>query len=498
MAQNNKKINIDYIGVVKENDGKYAYERVDITKSQILLTDLEAMYNNPNRTVLEMQDLFKEYFAPKVCSKSVYNWCLPYSYSSSWIDTIHYPSMIEISIYMADRENLIAGTKKAIIEKTNRTDIQINLSEEEISQEVDDKVHQWNSYLKYTFWNEAVRYIMATDFSRTAKKLKDNKSILVMSNDVKGKNTLIYKLSDDLTISTYTNFCYGSSTHFDVNVRYKDIDLLTYSHLVKYYYAGTSEIIRCTRSYSAKRDNWEQVLLFISDVANQVQIGDLSFVRGWLKNEITEMMSRLHAINHNPIGVLEDIKGRPIELGGLNEVYTMDGDDVKMLEIYPEEMGITYKASKLSSALDLIDKLRASSEIYEPALKAIAQIEDINRLLVPELEEWIVKISSKLAELDGNLKSSEEQLRLINKELQNHEIRIKELYDEQKVNNVSQKQVYEEYLKCNPELAALENEKKLLDNKIYDLKTVIRSRKEFLGTLHSCYKRIEVAGLLSA
>ena len=62
MAQNNKKINIDYIGVVKENDGKFIYERVDIAKSEVLLTDLEAMYKNPNRTVLEMQDLFKEYF----------------------------------------------------------------------------------------------------------------------------------------------------------------------------------------------------------------------------------------------------------------------------------------------------------------------------------------------------------------------------------------------------------------------------------------------------
>ena len=41
MAQNNKKINIDYIGVVKEHDGKYAYERVDIAKSEVLLTDLE-------------------------------------------------------------------------------------------------------------------------------------------------------------------------------------------------------------------------------------------------------------------------------------------------------------------------------------------------------------------------------------------------------------------------------------------------------------------------
>ena len=91
MAQNNKKINIDYIGVVKEHDGKYAYERVDIAKSEVLLTDLEAMYKNLNRTVLEMQDLFKTYFNTKTYSKSNFPWCLPYSYSSSYIDPICYP-----------------------------------------------------------------------------------------------------------------------------------------------------------------------------------------------------------------------------------------------------------------------------------------------------------------------------------------------------------------------------------------------------------------------
>lgn len=504
MAQNNKKINIDYIGVVKEHNGKYAYERVDIAKSEVLLTDLEAMYKNPNRTVLEMQDLFKAYFDTKTYSKSNFPWCLPYSYSSSYIDPICYPSMIEISKYMSDREKLIVDTKNEISENMERVNDVTRLSDEEINQTIDKKVRQWDSNLKDAFWHNAERYIKAADFNETVKNLIKNKSILVMSNEAKGKNYLAYKLSEDLTISIYTNFCYGTSAHFDVNVRYKDIDLITYSHLVKYYYAGVSEIIKCTRSYGADRDNWEQALLFISDVANQVKVGDLSFVKGWLKNEITEMLSRLHTINHNPIDVIEDIKGRPIELGGLRKVYTMDGNDVKMFEIYPEEMGITFKASKLSSALDLIDRLRSSSEVYEPALDAITQIEDINRLLVPELEEWIVKISNKLTELDSELKPSQEQLRLINEEIKNHEVKIRALYDEQKVDNTIQqiqtlwKRVVEEYRKSNPQLTELEKEKRILEEYVYKLQGDIRNRKEFLDTLNRCYRRIEEAGLLSA
>lgn len=238
--------------------------------------------------------------------------------------------------------------------------------------------------------------------------------------------------------------------------------------------------------------------MFISDVANQVKVGDLSFVKGWLKNEITEMLSRLHAINHNPIGVMEDIKGRPIDIGGLCKVYAMDGDDIKLLDIYPEEMGITFKASKLSSALDLIDRLRSSSEVYGPALDAVVQIEDINRLLAPELNEWMVKISDKLAQLDSKLKPSEEQLKLINEQIQKHDVKIRVLYDEQKVKNITRKQVEEEYRKSNPELIELEKEKRILEEYVYKLQGDIRNRKEFLDTLNRCYRRIEEAGLLSA
>ena len=38
-----RQINIDYIGVVKENNGSYTYEQIVIQKSRELLTALDAM-----------------------------------------------------------------------------------------------------------------------------------------------------------------------------------------------------------------------------------------------------------------------------------------------------------------------------------------------------------------------------------------------------------------------------------------------------------------------
>lgn len=37
-----QKINIDYIGVVKENEGNYTYEQVEIKRSEDLMVTFEA------------------------------------------------------------------------------------------------------------------------------------------------------------------------------------------------------------------------------------------------------------------------------------------------------------------------------------------------------------------------------------------------------------------------------------------------------------------------
>lgn len=79
-----KVINIDYIGIVKESGGEYSFERVDIQKSYELFDKLNAMANNPNRTVLDLQECFEMHF--KHIKTQVYSYCYPYSYSLSYIN----------------------------------------------------------------------------------------------------------------------------------------------------------------------------------------------------------------------------------------------------------------------------------------------------------------------------------------------------------------------------------------------------------------------------
>lgn len=460
MVNNEKKINIDYVGVVRERNGQYVYEKEGIAKSEFLIKELERMANNPNRSVLDLLDCFKTQFG-----KNPIRWincCWPNAYDDSYVSVVACPE------YMSNDEY-----QKKLVSMSS-------------------------SSIKQLFLNKALNYIRTVDLNSTIDTLNEQKDVKMTSYEDIGWSSVIHKISDDLTITINTNFGYGCSSYFLLNVCYKDIDILPYSILVKYYYANVDEIKRCTRSYRPDRDNWTLAMSFVADLGNQVKNGELSFVRNWLKNEITEMMSMLYSINDNPMRVIEDIKGRPISLCGLRKVYAMDNDEVKLLSVYPEEMCITFKAVKLSSALSLIDKLRASADIYAPALEAVQQIEDINRLVAPELEMWIRKIGNKLTDLTDEQKLLEEQYELVNEAIKTHQSEIDVIYNEQKVNDVSRTQIDEEYRKNKPELVQLEKESEELSGMIEKVKREVYNRRNFLDTLNGCYKRIEDAKLLCA
>lgn len=49
-------INVDHINIIRENNGRVSFESVVIPKDVELLAELEAMVDNPNRTVIDMQN----------------------------------------------------------------------------------------------------------------------------------------------------------------------------------------------------------------------------------------------------------------------------------------------------------------------------------------------------------------------------------------------------------------------------------------------------------
>jgi hypothetical protein len=491
-----KKINIDYIGVVKENKGSYTYEQIVIQKSRELLTMLDAMCKNSNRTVLEMHDCFTAHFGVK--PKTAYDCCLPYDYDSSYIGYVCLPEMMTIEQYRQGKQEVAEKARREFEDRAKNSPFVTSFSQEQAEIEISNRIANWDKNLKDKFYREAVRYIQAADFATTTESIKNNDQIRMLSHEHIGWTTIKHKISDDLIITINTNFGYGASSYFMFNVCYKGIDLLPYALLVKYYYAGIAEIMRCTRSYRADRNNWALAMDFVSKVGNEAKAGELSFVRNWLKDEIDEMITRLYAINENPKGVLDDVKGRPIDLQGLCCIRTAYSNELEQIKAYPDEMPIIFKASKLTTALDLIDKLQIAGEIYEPALEAAHKIKDINRLFAPELEKWIAKLLAKMEGLKQELQQPQEQLSLIQEAQDSHHKEISNIYEANNNPNKSMSKTTEEYRKTHPDFVELEQERDKLVDRINNIKSRIRDYNTFTATLQKCYQRIDDKVLMCA
>lgn len=490
------KINIDYIGVVKENDGRYTYEQVEIKRSEELMVTLDTMLKNPNRTLLDLQDCFTTHFGVK--PKTAYDCCLPYTYDSSYIGYVSLPWMMTIEQYHANKQETADKARKEIAERVKNNTTFYSVTSEGIEQEINSRITDWSEHLKEKFYSEAIRYIQAVDFTVTTEFIKCNSRVRMLSHEHIGWRTIKHNISDDLIITINTNFGYGASSYFLFNVCYKGIDLLPYSLLVKYYYAGIAEIKRCTRSYRPDRDNWALAMDFVADIGNKTQAGELSFVKDWLKHEIDEMISCLYAINANPKGVLDDIKGRPVDYNGLRCVRGLGKGELKQFELYPDEMSIAFKASKLTAALDLIDKLQVAGEVYTPALEAIDKIKDINRLFAPELEKWIAKILSKIESLSSELLQPKEQLALVEERLRLHDKEIDAIYYADTNPRKSRSTTINEYRQKHSEFVELENSRNRLVAKIDDIDSRIRNYTDFASVLQNCYQRIDNKVLMCA
>lgn len=371
-----KGINFDYIGVVKENNGEYKFEQVPIIESLEIKEQLRAMCENPNRTLLDMQEAFAMKFET---DKEGYRCCLPYSYRDSFINWVFYPQLKSYNAYQADKQARIAEIRDAVNKESF-------VSESAKTQKIEELTAQYERQLKDEFLHAALRYIEAMDFSVTRARINEVDSVKMSSHEFIGWTTMKYSIHKDLTIKVETNFGYGSSSYFFVNVCYKGIDLLPYSQVVNYYYANMQDIIAYTRSYRAVHSSWQNALDFVADLSDRTQEGHEKCAYEWLRNEITEMVEGLQYIKRELQPALAKMaENRYKDIGNLMSVCSMLDNDVRIYKAYPDELALVFKMEKISNALCVLNKLKQASVIYSEAIQAIQTIKELNQSIVPEL-----------------------------------------------------------------------------------------------------------------
>ena len=426
----------------------------------------------------------------KHSKKQAYDCCLPYSYSSSYIGCVCYPQMLRFDEYKAGKRQIEEQIRRRYAESgpfINQAMMPTEIAQEE---------KRYEEQLKSTFLTQAIRYVEAVDFTATSSKLKEQPTIRMMSHEKIGWKEILYKISKDLDIKVMTNFGYGSSSYFFVNVCYKGIDLLPYSQLVRYYYAQMADIIAYTRSYNTERESWLVALDFVADIGNRTQQGDSSFAHNWLEHEITEMLEGLNKIRQNPKRVLEDVKDRKIKSDGLCSVRNLFGNDLERYQIYPEELAIVFKAEKITNALRFIDKLQKAKTIYQPAEDAIRIIQHHNREIASEIEENIEKIHREIDELQAQLDKKNIELDVCSKAIMKHEEALDTLYE--KNPDTARQKIRQAYAIQFPEYTRLQEEQALLERTVSKLERNLYYRRNFMTRLQQCHTHIAEAGLLAA
>jgi len=261
-----------------------------------------------------------------------------------------------------------------------------------------------------------MKWIDASCYQETVIRTNRDSDIKMYSKENIGWNTFHHEISEDIKIELKTNFGFGSAAYFLLGVKYKGIAILPYSYIVKYYKAGMADIVRCTRSYQACRDSWCASFDFLSDFINNSIEDPESFVKRYIMREVEEMMQGLEAIARNPkiyMDRIGDAKADPCVVN----VRPMFSDDKKRMAAYPSETPILFKVEKITGALNFLKSLTEISQVVTDVEKHIKRLLEMNLALVPEIEDAIKKITTKINIHTSHKESLESQIAMLSQKL---------------------------------------------------------------------------------
>lgn len=487
MNNNNHEINVDYIGVVSiNNQNKAEYRQVPIDKCcNDLIDKLYKAFKDDSISLLELQNLFLEEFKPE-SSQKYYSYCYPFEYWQSYVSNAVYPPIKTLSEYEKEIQDC-KDKKKEELKKINKDN-----SCTDINNDVKSCVNQHIYCKKNNFMYDAIRYIKAFQYFKELSILNNDPINKMYSTETIGWTTYEYAINENIKFYLKSNFGYGSSSYFYVNLTYKGIDILPYSDIVKYYYANITEFIRYTRLYEPIRSSWNIALSFVVKTTNQAK-DEESFVKIWIIDEINQMISGLEQIAYSPQTYLNQCINKNPDLDNLISCRNISNEEKELYKIYPQEFTFAYQAEKISNSLFLLEKLKVLFSIYPDVIKAINKIIELNKELSLKIEAHIINMNKELTKRNNEIESNRQEIEALKIKNKSHYDNINKIIQENIKNNVykSEDSVIKDYIKNHLDFGIDHNKINKLKNSIIDQEKDLQQRRNFLNILESCIKRIE-------
>lgn len=470
--------NIDktHIVALQEVNGELQYVELPIDKPKQLIAEIEAMIENPNRTVWDMQSHFKPRFP---MSSGFHNYLFPYSYTASYVSGIQYPAKFE---YAKLKKSWEAAANEA--EEEYKSECKCNRSipsTSVIKIKRDEAIASTKLCQKKEFFQNAIRWIDATGYADKVRHLKNDNSFKMYSKENIGWNSFSHKINNDVVVELHTNFGYGSAAYFLLGVNYKGLPILPYSYIVKYYNANMADIVRCTRSYQPTRESWCAAFDFISDFVNNAKSDPESFIKNYIMDEVKEMMKGLDKISENPKSYMENIANRKPKPYVIS-VRPMFSNDRKRLATYPDEAPVLFKVEKITGALSFLKSLKEIAKELEEVQSYIDHLYQLNMDLYPEIEVAIAEIKMKIETQKGQKNILETQISTLLEKLKPFEDEIQTLRD---------KLAYPDFFNINdyadkhPNYKKMKNEKCDLQSKLNKVLELINGLSSFVSYLNN-------------
>ena len=473
------QVNEKYVlALVENSDTTLSVRRMDIPSSEVPIAKLEAMVDNPNRTVYDMSSYFYSLFSPKV---KAFAFCYPSEYNDSYIDSRSVPEEISYADYVKGVKDLEATFNAK--HRFSREPL------DALKLKLDKEIIEANQSAKKKYLKKASIYIKCQRLSETVNKIKGHEGIKLYSRDVVGYSTYTHKINDDITVELRTNFGFGRAAYFNLAIKYKDIVVLPYSYLVHYYYANMKSLMACTRAYRPLRESWEASIDFIADFVNQSIYDPRRFVSKYVIKEVEEMMKGLRAIMDNPAEVQSRIKDSCSSEIRLSVIRPFNKDEFVMMETMADELTTLFKAEKITGALLFVENLRQLQEICGDMSALIDEILSMNKEVKPEISPVLKSVRSTIETFKREEMNLERQIKFKEN---------RKLYFDKRKERLQAKMTFTEkiahdkiFREKNPLYVKLEEEINELNQKVYNLQDWIRKRERVEERLTVCLNRTE-------
>lgn len=435
MTNPKRFVNRNMYYTVEIHDGVCAVHEYDTDLDDSVVEELLRLKDDKTATVMDMYKVVLPLLPDTVVTRI--NYLAPISYDDRYVDGAIYPKPMKPERFEVLRTECIESAARELEEECLRLwppekfgDQWRSLYAREVNlrqqQAVDDLIYGQ----KVEYFGKIRHYLYAWYYRQALKRdcifERLGKDVKMYSSDVHGHNDrgddsdFIFPITDKIVVHLHTNFAYGYSSKFILQLTYEGIAIVPYSFYVVYYYANSRDLSKYTRMFALNRGSWKVAFDFVVEAANLASQDPDRFIDVFVVQEIAKMVDGLREMIANPQRVMDSWLSRtnrdkPSKYITVREV---DKDSERIYACYPGEMLTDFKVRKISNSLDFLDSLKALKPIYGNVESAINDIKSMAVSILPEIETAVNQLHAQMDGLDKVLGGWKKRYASIGKRLE--------------------------------------------------------------------------------